>query len=180
VTGIGTVLADDPALTVRLDSGDDVVQPTRVILDTGLRMPTTAKCLEAPGKTVIVTASTDRDRKQALADRGAEIATLEPGAGGSGVSLDGLARWLGASEFNEVLVEAGPTLNGALLRAGLVDSWLIYMAPCVLGSDGRALFELAGLSSMSERPELRFTDIRRVGPDLRLTLLPKKPQSGED
>lgn len=170
VTGIDTVLADDPALTARLDTGEAVLQPVRVVLDSRLRLPVTAKLLRQPGRTVIVTTSPDARRRQALADAGAEVVTLPGDAQGRGVDLAQLVRFLGDAEFNEALVEAGAVLNGALLRAGLVDEWRVYVAPCVLGSDGRGLFELSGLGRMSDRPELRYTDVEQIGNDLRLTL----------
>jgi diaminohydroxyphosphoribosylaminopyrimidine deaminase/5-amino-6-(5-phosphoribosylamino)uracil reductase len=180
VTGIATVLADDPALTARLDPGEPVLQPVRVVLDSRLRLPVTAKLLRQPGRTVIVTASSDARRRQALADRGAEVVMLPGDPLGRGIDLTHLVRFLGEAEFNEALVEAGAVLNGALLRAGLVDEWLVYVAPCVLGSDGRGLFELSGLGCMSSRPELRYTDVRQIGNDVRMTLVHVAASIGEN
>jgi len=178
VTGVQTVLADDPALTVRLDAGEEVLQPVRVVLDSGLRTPPSAEVLKPPGRTVIVTASNDAKRRSALSTAGAEVVTLERDPCGAGIRLDALTRYLGDAEFNEVLVEAGAALNGALLRAGLIDQWLVYVAPCVLGADARGLFDLGGLTCMSDRPELHFTDVRQLGRDLRLTLTsaPARPE----
>ena len=79
-----------------------------------------------------------------------------------------MADWLGRAEFNEVLVEAGPTLNGALLRSGLVDEWIVYMAPVILGDRGRGLFQLPELHRMEDRFQLELQDLRTVGRDLRM------------
>jgi diaminohydroxyphosphoribosylaminopyrimidine deaminase/5-amino-6-(5-phosphoribosylamino)uracil reductase len=171
LTGVGTVLADDPVLTARLDSGVDVLQPARIVLDSNLRTPASAKILRQPGRTVIVTVSDDAARREALSKTGADVVILERDPTAHRVSLEALCRYLGQTEFNEVLVEAGAVLNGALLQAGVIDEWLLYVAPCVLGSTARGLFDLAGIGTMRDRPELRYTEVRQIGTDLRLTLV---------
>ena len=170
VTGIGTVLADDPGLTARLGGDEEVLQPVRVVLDSRLHLPIDAQLLRLPGRTVVVTVTDDAERIHALTVAGAEIRLLEPDAASGRVGLAGLIRCLGELEFNEVWFEAGPTLNGALLQSGLIDEWIIYMAPCVLGDAARGLFNLGVLESMEQRYDLHLVETRQVGRDLRLRL----------
>ncbi len=168
VTGIGTVLGDDPSLTARLDG--DVLQPVRIVLDSRLRLPTNAKLLQQPGQTVVVTVSRDETRARRLIEAGAAVHVLDAADGAGRVPLEALGSYLARSEFNEVLVEAGAILNGALLQTGLIDEWIVYLAPCVLGDDARGLFHMAPLERMEQRPEMRLCEIRQVGRDLRLRL----------
>ncbi|MBS1213754.1 MAG: riboflavin biosynthesis protein RibD [Proteobacteria bacterium] len=176
VTGIGTVLADDPELTVRLDGGSEGLrQPARVVLDSQLRMPATSRMLRQPGRTIIVTLpGNEGNRADALRAAGAEIAFL-PADDNRQIDLGALLPALGSLEFNEVMVEAGPVLNGALLRAGLVDEWVVYMAPVVLGDRGRGLFQLPGLERMADRFEFELLETRQVGEDLRLRFGKRQP-----
>lgn len=169
LTGIGTVLEDDPALTARIESGEEVLQPLRVVVDSRLRMPTTARMLGLPGRTVVATVCEDAGRRASLERAGAEVLVLPPEATGR-VDLAALLAALAKLEVNEVLVEAGAVLNGALAEAGLVDEWVIYLAPCLLGDRGRGLFHLPGVQTLAERVELEFQEIRRIGPDLRIRL----------
>lgn len=163
VTGIGTVLADDPSLNVRaFDIGR---QPLRVVLDSQLRMSPKAKMLALPGTTWVVTASNDTARTAALRKAGADVQVL---AKDGRVDLAALMNMLAAREVNEVLVEAGATLSGALLEAGLVDELVLYQAPCLLGDAGRGLFRLANLTQMANRPTLEIKDTRAIGHDWRL------------
>jgi len=166
VTGIGTVLADDPSLTVRLD--DDVEQPLRVVLDSHLQMPLTAKMLSLPGRTRVLTISTDKQKIAALRDAGADVEIVASHKGRLDLSavLDCLAR----HEINEVLVEAGATLSGAFLQAGLFDELVVYMAPLLMGSDARGLLNLPGVEKMSQAIQLEITDMRAVGNDWRMTV----------
>ncbi|HLD14680.1 MAG TPA: bifunctional diaminohydroxyphosphoribosylaminopyrimidine deaminase/5-amino-6-(5-phosphoribosylamino)uracil reductase RibD, partial [Burkholderiales bacterium] len=163
LTGIGTVLADDPSLNVRaFEIGR---QPLRVVLDSQLRMSPKAKMLALPGTTLVVTASNDAARAAALRQAGAEVQVL---ADKGRVDLAALMRMLAAREANEILVEAGATLSGALLEAGLVDELVLYQAPCLLGDAGRGLFRLANLTQMAARPALEIKDMRAIGQDWRL------------
>lgn len=163
LTGIGTVLADDPALTVRaFDIGR---QPLRVVLDSRLRMSPQAKMLTLPGTTLVVTAASDAVRAEALQDVGAEVLAL--GKGGH-VDLAALMQALAAREVNELLVEAGATLSGALLEAGLVDELVLYYAPLLLGDNGRGMFRLANLTQMADRLALEIKDVRAIGQDWRI------------
>ena len=171
LTGVDTVVADDPSLTARLETGEDLLQPARIVVDSRLRTPTTAKLLRQTGSAIVVTTSKDQVRILELTEAGAEIVTLESDLCSHRVDLHALGRYLADSEYNEILVEAGAMLNGALLQAGLVDEWVVYMAPCVLGTASRGLFDLIGIERMSDRYELSITDVRQIGKDLRIRLL---------
>ena len=168
MTGIGTVLADDPSLTVRIDGlAEDFQQPLRVILDSNLRTPAGAKLLDLPGETLIFTAAVDADNEARLTRSGIAIVTL-PGQDGK-LDLPAVLQHLGSLQINEVHLEAGATLCGALLQAGLVDELVIYMAPHLIGDAARGLFVLPGLEQMSERINLSISDVRAVGDDWRIT-----------
>jgi diaminohydroxyphosphoribosylaminopyrimidine deaminase/5-amino-6-(5-phosphoribosylamino)uracil reductase len=166
LSGIGTVLADDPSLNVRLVD-TEVLQPLRVILDSRLRMPPTAKLLGLPGNTLVLTGSEDAGRRAALVKAGAEVVTVA--LDGDRLDLDQVMRILGERDINELHVEAGPVLNGALLQAGLVDELVIYVAPHLMGDAARGLFSLPGLATMDQRINLSISDIRAVGEDWRIT-----------
>ncbi len=169
LTGIGTVLVDDPALTARLDSGEEMLQPLRVVVDSRLRMPPAARMLGLPGRTLVATVAEDADRRAGLERAGAEVLVLQKDAEGR-VDLAALLEALGRREINEVLVEAGPRLNGALAEHRLVDEWVVYLAPSLLGDAGLGLFHLPGVRTLADRIELEFKEIRRIGPDLRIRL----------
>jgi diaminohydroxyphosphoribosylaminopyrimidine deaminase/5-amino-6-(5-phosphoribosylamino)uracil reductase len=175
VTGIGTVLADDPSLNVRLspdsipalDAGEPVRQPLRVILDSRLRMPLNAKMLPLPGATLIATCEDDPRRIAAATSAGAEVWVGPADAAGQ-IELEALLRYLAEREINEVLVEAGPTLAGAVVQKRLADELVLYLAPHLMGSDARGLFRLEGVSQMSDRLPVELVEVRQVGRDLRL------------
>ena len=168
MTGIGTVLADDPSLTVRLDEpGDGFRQPLRVILDSCLRTPPDAKLLDLPGETLIVTGADDADNEARLTRSGIRVVTL-PMQDGQ-LDLPAVLQYLGTLQVNEVHLEAGATLCGALLQAGLIDELVIYMAPHLMGDAARGLFTLPGLEQMAQRIKLSINDIRAVGDDWRIT-----------
>lgn len=181
ITGIGTVLADNPLLTVRGvevpigQLGEPVVLPTplRVVLDSQLRMPPAAKILH--GGCLVATASTDPTKIQALEAAGAEVLCLTSEDGM--IDLAEVLTKLAARGVNEVHVEAGPTLSGALIKAGLVDELLMYLAPTLLGSDARGWFDDLNLTSLDQKLELKLQDVRMVGSDLRIILrIPAKPK----
>lgn len=163
LTGIGTVLADDPQLNVReLDIGR---QPLRVVVDSRLRLPSAARILQGGG--VLVACFDDNTPHGArLCDAGAEILAL-PGASGM-VDLAALLKELARREINEVQVEAGATLNGALLQAGLVDELLFYFAPTLLGANTRGMFDFPAFTMMNQRIDLDILGIDQIGGDLRL------------
>ena len=168
LTGINTVLADDPALNARV--AWDVVQPIRVVLDSGLNMPVTARMAKLPGRNLILTCSRDDQKQQALQEIGFEIYQLADK--NARLDLHAVMNFLAQQQINEVLVEAGSILNGALLAEGLVDEWVVYMAPCILGDQGRGLFSLPGLQQMADKKQLKLLDVRQVGQDLKLTYTP--------
>ncbi|MCP4995183.1 MAG: bifunctional diaminohydroxyphosphoribosylaminopyrimidine deaminase/5-amino-6-(5-phosphoribosylamino)uracil reductase RibD [Gammaproteobacteria bacterium] len=182
VTGIGTLLADDPSMNVRLSAaelegvGSDeyLLQPLRVVLDPALDMPSDAKMLKLPGKTLVVCCVDNSVRRAALQQAGAEVLQL-PGEGGN-IDLSTLMKTLAAREINEVLIEAGGTLAGSALKAGVIDELIIYTAPHIMGDEGRGLFHLPGIVNMQERIELVFQDFRLVGPDLRITARPRQKE----
>jgi len=165
VTGVGTVLADDPSMTVRLEG--EYKQPIRVVVDTNLSMPTTAKMLSEPGKTILMTCSADDAIAQVLKDAGADIHVM-PYCNTS-VDLKSVLQQLSDMHINDVLLETGATLSGAMLQAGLIDELIIYMAPVLMGNDARGLFALPGLENMQDKIELDIIDQRLVGQDIRLT-----------
>ncbi|MDD2658074.1 MAG: bifunctional diaminohydroxyphosphoribosylaminopyrimidine deaminase/5-amino-6-(5-phosphoribosylamino)uracil reductase RibD [Methylococcales bacterium] len=166
LTGINTVLADDPALNARVDW--DVAQPLRVVLDSELKMPVQARMAKLPGRSLVLTCSRNDRRQHALQDAGFEAYRLAEKNGR--VDLHEVMNFLAQQQINELLVEAGSVLNGALLDEGLVDEWVIYMAPCILGDQGRGLFSVPGLRNMADKKNLTVLDVRQVGPDLKLTL----------
>lgn len=169
LTGIGTVLADDPHLTVRLEA--EHLHPLRVVLDSRLRLPPGARMLQEPGQTLILTAEDDDARRTALTQAGATVVKLPHGNGG--IDLPAALRTLAAEyAINELLVEAGPTLNGALLDAGLIDELIIYMAPALLGDSARGLFHLPAPLALPQRIELNISEVRAVGQDWRITATP--------
>ena len=171
LTGIGTVLHDNPRLDVR-----DIApprQPQVVVLDSQLRTPPNAQLFIATrARSIYAGGSFDADfvaRKAALQASGAEVAQF---AGTDGqVDLRAVIHHLGRRGINELHVEAGQQLNGALLRAGLVDELLVYLAPKLLG-DGLGMAHIGALESLAQGMALEFTDVQRIGPDLRLLAQP--------
>ncbi len=167
LTGIGTALKDDPLLTVRLiEAGAEPRQPLRVIADTNLRLPPSARMLSLPGETLIMTAGKDEAVAAALADAGATIQYITPADGG--LDLQQIMKSLAQREINEVLVEAGPSLCGSLVIADLVDEVIFYMAPSLIGNSGSGMFRLPGVDRLEDRPLLSIKSVRRVGEDLRI------------
>ena len=168
LTGINTVLADDPALNARVDF--DVLQPLRVVLDSELSMPVTARMAKLPGRSLVLTIAEDDHKQRALQAAGFEVYKLA----GKNAKLDlqAVMDFLAQQQINELLVEAGPILNGALLTENLIDELIVYMAPSILGDQGRGLFHLPGITMMGDKKKLKLLDVRQVGGDLRLTLKP--------
>jgi len=185
VTGVGTVLADNPSLTVRpAEMGDlgqacsPARQPLRVVLDSMLRTGPDAKVIGRDGRCVLVTG------EQGLAGQARVRELMAAGGRVQGLEADNrpgiqpLLRWLAAEECNEVLVEAGPTLAGAFLSLGLVDEFWLYQAPTMLGSNARPMAVLP-LDRMSQQLRLRQVDQRRVGEDLRTVFVPERSVIGD-
>ncbi len=163
LTGIGTVLADDPSLDVRLV--ETARQPMRCVVDARLDTPPTARLFESPSPVLLFTASADAARRAALAARGAELVDVPAHAGR--LDLEAVLDVLAARHVNEVHVEAGARLNGALLRTGRVDELLAYLAPTLLG-EGRGMAALGALESLSQGLAFDFHDAAKVGTDLRI------------
>lgn len=175
VTGIGTALADDCALTVRRDElglaaeeaeRASLRQPLRVLLDSRLQLPPGAQLLDGGAPTLLAHAVDATVPDHLLA-----VDRLPLPAGEQGLDLEVLLEALGARQCNEILVESGPRLAGALLAAGLLDELLIYMAPTLMGSTARPLFELP-LERMAQKLPLVIEDIQRVGQDWRIRAIP--------
>jgi diaminohydroxyphosphoribosylaminopyrimidine deaminase/5-amino-6-(5-phosphoribosylamino)uracil reductase len=163
LTGIGTVLADNPRLDVRLVPTER--QPKLVLLDNRLETPVDASLFTVQRQCHIYTASQDTGRRTALAALGARICQL-PGSGGR-VNLAAMLRDLAKHEINELHVEAGTALNGALFAAGLVDEIVLYLAPKMLGR-GRDMADFGPLSALSQALALELISSDRIGPDLRI------------
>ncbi|MGL6021435.1 MAG: bifunctional diaminohydroxyphosphoribosylaminopyrimidine deaminase/5-amino-6-(5-phosphoribosylamino)uracil reductase RibD [Gibbsiella quercinecans] len=172
-----TVLADDPSLTVRwdeLDSGtqrvyprENLRQPLRIILDSQNRVTPQHRVVNQPGATWLARLQPDAQNwPQGVEQR------IFPAHGG-GIDLVVMMMQLAQSQINSVWVEAGAHLAGALLQAGLVDELIVYIAPKLLGDNGRGLCHLPGLQALADAPELVFSEVRQIGPDLRLRLKAK-------
>ena len=163
LTGVGTVLADDPRMNVR--GVETPRQPLKIIVDSHLNTPPAAQILH--GGALIACAVDDPGRRAALEAASAQVLCI-PGPKGR-VGLAALIGELGRRGLNEIHVEAGATLNGALLDAGLVDEWIAYLAPLVLGDAARGVFALPPLTDMANRLPFQLLDSRQIGGDLRLT-----------
>jgi len=181
MTGMGTVMGDDPSLNVRIapaelgggESSEYLRQPLRVVLDSTLRMPLDSKMLSLDGETLILHGSAiDHNRAHALERAG--VSLQQVATDHNGLVLDQVMRLLGQKDVNEVLIEAGPTLAGAALQAGIIDELVIYMAPSLMGAEARGLFNLPGLNRMADRVQLQIQDIRKIGRDFRIIAKPEK------
>ena len=172
LTGIGTVLEDDPLLNVR--GLEAPRQPHLVVVDSRLDMPLTARLLDTQGagdqaRQILLCAATQArtEHREALISQGVQVIDC-PGPSGK-VDLAALLRHLAAREINELHVEAGYKLNGSFIREGLVDEWLVYLAPRLLGP-GQGMAHLPALEALSGSVDLRFHSVEPVGEDLRLLL----------
>jgi len=175
------VLADDPRLDVRLpgDRPDGTKwQPLRVVLDSWLRTPAGARLLTTGGDVLILTAQIEdrATRRSALTERGARVEELPSAAGR--LDLSAVLDRLGELEVNELLVEAGPTLAGELIRHALLDELLLYVAPKLLGPQGRPLVELPELAKLQDAHRFTLVDVQRLGADMRLQLRPVPLEEG--
>jgi len=168
LTGAGTVLADDPQLTVRFDDDTPFVPPLRVVLDPGLATVARGRVRTGDAPTLYFHAP------DAKPPRDFDTAHAAVRMQGGLLDLLAVMQALAARGINEVQVETGATLAGALLRAGLVDEVLLYVAPVLLGADGRPLFDGLRIDEMSQRLHLQLVESRRIGDDLRLLLRPER------
>lgn len=164
LTGSGTVLADDPTLNVRIEGAGR--QPLRAVLDSQLRVPSTARVYGPEAPAVVFTASTNQEKRESLLARGVRVEEVVGASGG--LDLQAVLSRLGALGANEVWVEAGARLTGALLAAQLVDELVIYIAPCLLGPQAQPLAHLPLLNRLDERLMLRFDSVQQIGSDLRV------------
>jgi diaminohydroxyphosphoribosylaminopyrimidine deaminase/5-amino-6-(5-phosphoribosylamino)uracil reductase len=172
LTGSGTVLQDNPSLTARLEEVEiGVIQPLRVIIDGTLTTPPTAKTLSLPGTVLIFTTRGDSDAQRALEAAGASVERV---SGARHCDLAAVLARLAALEINDVWVESGPKLNGALLEAGLIDELVIYVAPRLLGEGAHGMFGITPLTSLEQSWKLDFDDLRRFGDDLRIIARPSR------
>lgn len=167
LTGVGTVLDDDPRLDVRLV--DTPRQPLRVVVDSRLETPPAARILPPPGPALVYGAQDNAERRGRLEAAGAEVA-LVPGAHGK-VDLAAMLSDLARRGINELHLEAGHKLNGSFVREGLVDEFLVYLAPKLLGA-GRELAAFGPLQQLSDARELRFVSVTPLGADLRIIARP--------
>jgi diaminohydroxyphosphoribosylaminopyrimidine deaminase/5-amino-6-(5-phosphoribosylamino)uracil reductase len=177
MTGVGTLLADDPALDVRLSPAElgldqdlEIPRPLRVVLDPELATPPGARMLQLPGESLILCAVFDAMKAAALKAAGARVMTV-PGDRRQ-LDLPEVLRLLGTLQINEVLLECGATLAGAMLEQGLIDELIIYLAPHIMGDGARGLFHLPALQRMADRFAVQITDLRQVGGDIRITAKP--------
>jgi diaminohydroxyphosphoribosylaminopyrimidine deaminase/5-amino-6-(5-phosphoribosylamino)uracil reductase len=172
LTGVGTVIADDPQLTVR-DASIDMAGrvPLRVVVDSQLRMPANARMLRESGETLVFTANAEKASVDALQAAGARVVRVECGSDAR-VDLRAVIRELGARQCNDVLVEAGPTLCGQLVKEGLVDELIVYFAPKVLGSDSKPMLQLTGIEAIDRAPQLVLHEMSRMGDDMKLIYRP--------
>lgn len=170
LTGIDTLLTDDPQLNVR-DPAIDMVgrQPMRVVLDSKLRTPPSARMLALPGETLIFTGAPDALAAEPLRRAGAELVPVALDRHGR-VDLPAVLQELGRRMCNDVLVEAGPTLSGRILQLGLADELIIYMAPVLLGPEARPMANLPLLTQLDQAQRYTLHAQDRIGDDVRLVL----------
>jgi diaminohydroxyphosphoribosylaminopyrimidine deaminase/5-amino-6-(5-phosphoribosylamino)uracil reductase len=167
LTGAGTVLADDPHLTVRLGDDTDFEPPLRLVLDPGLATIHRGHVREGDAPTLYLHAP------DARVPRGVDAQMASAPVAGGRFDLPAVLRLLAERGVGEVQVEAGATLAGAFIAAGLVDELLLYIAPVLLGAEARPLFDGLGIADMAARHRLEIVETRRLGDDLRVLLRPR-------
>nr|WP_298415428.1 bifunctional diaminohydroxyphosphoribosylaminopyrimidine deaminase/5-amino-6-(5-phosphoribosylamino)uracil reductase RibD [uncultured Halomonas sp.] len=180
MTGVESIIFDNSRLTVRpeqlkleQDETINVHQPLRVVVDSHLRLPLAAACLREPGRTLIATCSDDKARREERERAGAQVVLLACEEH-KRVDLPALLEYLAHHEScNEVLLETGATLAGAMLDAGLIDEMHLFVAPILLGGEARPLFALPGLERMAQQRALQIDDIRAIGHDWRIIARPE-------
>lgn len=174
MTGVGTVLFDDPSMTVRPDElrGNNFLpepfrQPLRVIIDKHLSLPLDAKIINLEGDCLVFTANDNLELQKLLENKGVQVVYLP--SNDDGVDFKAICQHLAEREINEVHLECGATLTGSMLKAGLIDELVIYMAPMLMGNQARGLFNLPELEKISDSYKLNIQDIRAIGKDWRIT-----------
>jgi len=186
LTGVNTVIADDPMLNVRADQLDesdaDLIagrQPMRVVIDTALRTPPRSRIIEQAGEVLLLVGKPHDRQLERFAGSSAQIREL-PLDAHNRVDLRSAMRLLAKDfECNEVMLEAGPTLGGAMVQAGLVDEVVVYIGACFLGSDAMPLLNLPGMHRMKDHVALKMTDVRMIEEDCRITAQVLYNQSAE-
>lgn len=175
MTGVATVLADEPCMNVRLsqdelslDADLSVIQPVRVILDANLQTPTDAKILNLAGQVVLFCQQRAVDKANQYSQKQVRIFAVD--AVDNRLNLEQVLSKLAELQINEVLLESGATLAGAMLSEGFIDEIVVYQAPHLMGDAARGLFHLPGVEKMSERIQLSMTDSRKIGQDFKITL----------
>lgn len=168
--GAGTLHKDNPRLTARVAGA---VQPLRVILDGRLRVSPEARLFKEAGKVLIFTTQTERNPNWRVLSGLPEVRLKTLPKAKIGVDLSAVFAHLAELEINQVLVEGGARLSGSLLRESFADELIVYLAPTLLGADAQALAELPPLKSLQARPDWEFVELRRIGPDCRVRLVPR-------
>jgi len=170
ITGVGTVLMDNPTMNVRLENVTR--QPLRIIIDSQLRTPLNCNMLNSieHGPVLIVYAVDPKQHHKALSTLGAELLCL-PDAHGK-VDLKALLKHLAVMDVNEILLEAGQGLNGAFLNANSIDEFIFYYAPKLMGADAKGMFAIPGFTNMQQAIDLQILDIRQFGQDIRVRAKP--------
>ena len=176
LTGIETVLNDDPSLNVRLTAEElgiskDIKQPIRAIVDTNLRVPATAKILNLPGRVIVYTCSNEKGKLSKVEKDNLEIVVTKQKE--NYVDLENILTHLADSGINEVLVEAGPTLVGKMIENKFLDEMIIYIAPCIMGDTGRGIAKIPPILKMEDRIELETIDRKVIGKEIKVILKPK-------
>lgn len=169
MTGVGTVLTDNPQLTARDGlGGHKTKQPHIVVLDSTLKTPLDAALFNSSANVTLLTCSTDAEAMQALRETGCNVDVVVADAKGQ-VDLQAVHVWLCEQPVNRVMLEAGALLNGACLQAGIVDELIVYMAPSALGADARGAFAMPTISQLSDRIQLNYESMDKLGDDIKLT-----------
>ena len=168
ITGIDTVLADDPQLTARLP--ELLRQPYRVVLDSKLRLPIDARIIGADQQLIIFTQSDDQNKIVALTEMGVEVIQHQAEIGNR-LNLDKVLADLSQWQFNEVLVEAGQTLAGAFLESGLVDEMVLFYAGSLLGDQAKSMFKFGAPVSFAVRPQFSVRDVQMIGDDFKVSVV---------
>ena len=171
ITGIGTVLADNPSLTVRPQDWTDwhygeVVQPKRVVFDSQLRMPLDALILQITGVIIVTHQAISHVKVQQLQALGVDVWCFDSSSSAK-IDVFQVLKKLAEQGVNEMLVEAGASVAGAFVAANLVDEWVMYFAPTLLGSDAKPMFEWP-IQTMAQQRQLQISDMRMIGKDLRV------------
>ncbi|WP_321323876.1 bifunctional diaminohydroxyphosphoribosylaminopyrimidine deaminase/5-amino-6-(5-phosphoribosylamino)uracil reductase RibD [Thiomicrorhabdus sp.] len=185
ITGIGTVLADNPSLTVRLTDQEltelnlsqDNCHPIRIVLDPNLSMPTDAKMLSLPGRTILMTSKETTDRSPELVEmfynHGVELVAVS--AQDDRLDIESILRYLAEVEdVNDVMVESGAIVAGAFMQSGLVNELHSFIAPSLMGNTAKPMFVLPGIESMDQKMNFKIQSMDRFGEDIRLILVPKE------